>query len=82
MKQIVKSLNETRECFAYICAVFQGLNNEKKKAGNFCGSQIWKLIKLKKMFGMLLQKWYTTFQSIKLIQNFPVNKSDTELSSQ
>ena len=45
MKQMVKALNKDGDCFAYICATFPGLSDEKKKAGIFDGPQIRKLIK-------------------------------------
>ena len=45
MKQFVKALDKTGQCFQYISSAFPGLNNEKLKAGIFDGLQIRKLIK-------------------------------------
>ena len=45
MKQFVKSLNKTGQCFQYILSAFPGLSNEKLKAGIFDGRQIRNLIK-------------------------------------
>ena len=45
MKQFVKALDKTGQCFQYISAVFPGLSNEKLKAGIFDGPQIRTLIK-------------------------------------
>ena len=45
MKQFVKALDKTGQCFQYISSAFPGLSNEKLKAGNFDGPQIRKLIK-------------------------------------
>ena len=35
MKQFIKALNRSGECFEYICSAFPGLSYEKKKAGIF-----------------------------------------------
>ncbi|XP_077153196.1 uncharacterized protein LOC143816558 [Ranitomeya variabilis] len=40
VKQFVKALNHSGECFNYICSTFPGLSEEKKKAGIFDGPQI------------------------------------------
>ena len=40
MKQFVKALDHSGECFSYICSTFPGLSEEKKKAGIFDGPQI------------------------------------------
>jgi hypothetical protein len=40
MKQFVKSLDRSGDCFHYICRTFPGLSNEKIKAGIFDGPQI------------------------------------------
>ena len=45
MKQFVKALDKTGQCFQYILLAFPGLSNEKLKAGIFDGPQIRKLIK-------------------------------------
>ena len=45
MKQFVKALDETGQCFQYILSAFPGLSNEKLKAGIFDGPQIRKSIK-------------------------------------
>ena len=37
MKQFVKALDHSGECFSYICSNFPGLSEEKKKAGVFDG---------------------------------------------
>ena len=37
MKQFVKALNKTGQCFQYILSAFPGLSNEKLKAGIFDG---------------------------------------------
>ena len=40
MKQFIKVLDCSRDCFKFICSAFSGLSYEKKKAGIFNGSQI------------------------------------------
>ena len=45
MKQFVKALDKTGQCFQYISSAFPGLSNKKLKAGIFDGPQIQKLIK-------------------------------------
>ena len=45
MKQFLKALNKTGQCFQYISSAFPGLSSEKLKAGIFDGLQIRKLIK-------------------------------------
>ena len=45
MKQFVKALDCSGECFGYICSTFPGLNYEKKKAGIFDGPQIRTLLR-------------------------------------
>ena len=45
MKQFVKALDRSGECFGYICSIFPGLSYEKKKAGIFDGPQIRTLIR-------------------------------------
>ena len=44
MKQFVKALDRSGDCFGYICSIFPGLSYEKKKAGIFDGPQIRTLI--------------------------------------
>ena len=45
MKQFVKALDRSGDCFGYICSIFPGLSYEKKKAGIFDGPQIRTLIR-------------------------------------
>ena len=45
IKQFVKALDKTGQCFQYISSAFPGLSNEKLKAGIFAYPQIRKLIK-------------------------------------
>ena len=45
MKQFVKALDKTGQCFQYILSTFPRLSNEKLKAGIFDGPQIRNLIK-------------------------------------
>ena len=45
MKQFVKALDCSGECFGYICSTFPGLSYEKKKAGIFDGPQIRTLLR-------------------------------------
>lgn len=45
MKQFVKALDRTGDCFSYICSTFSSLSAEKKKAGIFDGPQIRTLIR-------------------------------------
>ena len=45
MKQFVKALHKTGQCFQYILSAFPGLSNKKLKAGIFDSPQIQKLIK-------------------------------------
>ncbi|XP_026829889.1 uncharacterized protein LOC105279485 isoform X2 [Ooceraea biroi] len=45
MKQFVKALDRSSDCFKYICRKFPGLSIEKLKAGIFDGPQIRKLVK-------------------------------------
>ena len=45
MKQFVKTLDRSGDCFVYICSTFPGLSYEKKKAGIFDGPQIRTLLK-------------------------------------
>ena len=45
MKQFVRALDKTGQCFQYILSAFPGLSNEKLKAGIFDGRQIRNLIK-------------------------------------
>ena len=45
MKQFVKGLDKTGQCFQYISSAFTRLSNEKLRAGIFDGLQIRKLIK-------------------------------------
>jgi len=40
MKQFVKALYRSGNCFGYICSTFPGLSYEKKKAGIFDVHQI------------------------------------------
>jgi len=40
MKQFVKALYRSGNCFGYICSTFPGLTYEKKKAGIFDVHQI------------------------------------------
>ena len=40
MKQFVKALDRSGDCFGYICSIFPGLSYEKKKAEIFDGPQI------------------------------------------
>ena len=45
MKQFVKALDKSGECFRYICEVFPSLSQEKLNAGIFDGPQIRQLMK-------------------------------------
>ena len=45
MKQFVKALDRSGDCFGYICSTFLGLSSEKKKAGIFDGPQIRTLLR-------------------------------------
>ena len=45
MKQFVKTLDRSGDCFEYICSTFSGLSYEKKKAGRFDGPQIRTLLR-------------------------------------
>ena len=45
MKQYVKALDHSGDCFRYICQTFPGLSEEKKKAGVFNGPQIRQLLR-------------------------------------
>ena len=45
MKQFVKALDRSGDCFGYICSTFPGLSYEKKKAGIFDGPQIRTLLR-------------------------------------
>ena len=45
MKQFVKALDKTGQCFQYISSAFTRLSNEKLRAGIFDGLQMRKLIK-------------------------------------
>ena len=45
MKQFVKALDRSIDCFGYICSTFAGLSYEKKKAGIFDGPQIRTLLR-------------------------------------
>ena len=44
IKQFVKALDKTRQCFQYISSAFPGMSNEKMEAGIFDGPQIRKLL--------------------------------------
>ena len=45
MKQFVKALDCSGDCFGCICSTFPGLSYEKKKSGIFDGSQIRTLLR-------------------------------------
>ena len=45
IKQFIKALDKTGQCFQHISSVFPALSNEKLKAGILDGPQIRKLIK-------------------------------------
>lgn len=45
MKQFVKALDHSGDCFGYICSTFPSITDEKKKAGIFDGPQIRTLLK-------------------------------------
>ena len=45
MKQFVKAIDRSGDCFGYICSIFPGLTYEKKKARIFDGTQIRTLIR-------------------------------------
>ena len=45
MKQFVKALDRSGDCFGYICSTFRGLSYGKKKAGIFDGPQIRMLLR-------------------------------------
>src|SRR6201990_3258201 len=45
MKQFVRALDHSGECFSYICSTFNGLSEEKKNAGIFDGPQIRRLMR-------------------------------------
>ena len=45
IKQFVKALDCSGDCFGYICSTFPGLSYEKKKAGIFDGPQIRTLLR-------------------------------------
>ena len=45
MKQLVKALDRSEDCFRYICLTFPGLSCEKKKAGIFDRPQIRTLLR-------------------------------------
>ena len=45
IKQFVKALDCSGDCFEYICSTFPGLSYEKKKAGIFDGPQIRTLLR-------------------------------------
>ena len=45
MKQFVKALDRSGDCFGYVCSTFSGLSYEKKKAGIFDEPQIRTLLR-------------------------------------
>lgn len=45
MKQFVKAIDHSGDCFSYICSTFSSLTIEKKKAGIFDGPQIRTLLR-------------------------------------
>jgi len=75
MKQFVKALDHSGNCFAYICSTFPGLSYEKKKAGIFDGPQIRTLLKdrnfVSKMNAVEARTW-KAFADV--VKNFLGNK--------
>jgi len=71
MKQFVRALDKSGDCFKYICRSFPGLSMEKLKAGIFDGPEIRKLISdsnfTKFMNGTEASSW-KSFVSV--VQNF------------
>lgn len=77
MKQFVKALDHTGDCFGYICSNFPSLSDEKKKAGIFDGPQIRTLLKdphfVTTMTAVEARAW-NAFTNV--VQNFLGNKKD------
>ena len=75
MKQFVKALDCSGDCFGYICSTFPGLCYEKKKAGIFDGPQMRKLLRdqyfVTTMTIVEAQAWKIFF---KVVHNFLGNK--------
>ena len=75
MKQFVKALDRSGECFGYICSTFPGLRYEKKKAGIFDGSLMKTLLRdqyfVTTMTVVEARAWKEFF---KVVHNFLVNK--------
>ena len=75
MKQFVKALDRSGDCFGYICLTFPGLCYEKKKAGIFDGPQIRMLLRyqyfMTTMTVVVARAW-KAFS--KMVHNFLGNK--------
>lgn len=75
MKQFVKALDHSGDCFRYICSTFPSLIDEKKKAGIFDGPQIRTLLRdphfLTTMTEAQVRAW-NAFSNV--VQNFLGNK--------
>ncbi|XP_076815020.1 uncharacterized protein LOC143461117 isoform X1 [Clavelina lepadiformis] len=75
MKQFVKALPATGDCFNYICRTFPALTIEKLKAGIFDGPQIRKLIKDVCFVQSMTDTESAAWQSFVLVtQNFLGNR--------
>lgn len=75
MKQFVKSLDQSGDCFSYICSTFSSLSVEKKKAGIFDGPQIRTLMRdpnfVTKMNAAEVRAW-NAFSNV--VRNFLGNR--------
>ena len=75
MKQFVKALPVTGDCFNYICRAFPALTIQKLKAGIFDGPQIRKLIKDPYFVQSMTDRESSAWQSFVVVtQNFLENR--------
>ena len=71
MKQFLKALPVTGDCFNYICTAFPALTMENLKIGIFAGSPICKLIKDPRFVQSVTDTEFAARQSLVLVaQNF------------
>ena len=76
MKQFVKTLDRSGECFEYICSAFPGLSYEKKKAGIFDRPQIRILLKNQHFVTTMTVVEARTWNAFsKVVYNFLSNKN-------
>lgn len=83
MKQFVKALDKTGQCFQYLVKKFPKLSEAKLKEGVFDGPQIRTMFRdttfvstmkrLEKKPGLVLRQWPRTFWEIRKVLN--TNKS-------